>query len=50
MFWFKILSKKLMRAKIPIATVNAVMMDIDVDADGCVSVSEIIDGIKRAMV
>lgn len=50
MFIFKLIRKKVLNAKIPIATVNAVMMDIDSNGDGCVSVMEIIEGVKKVMV
>ena len=48
LFW-KIVSKKILNAKVPIATVNAVLVEIDKNGDGNVSVAEIIDGIKRVM-
>lgn len=49
MFIFKLIRKKILKAKIPIATINAVMLDIDSNGDGCVSVMEIIEGVKKAM-
>ena len=48
MFW-KIISKKILKARVPIASVNAVLLEIDTNGDGCVSVQEIIDGIANAM-
>jgi hypothetical protein len=50
MIWWKIISRKLLKARVPIATVNAVMLEIDTNGDDCVSVEEIIDGIKRYMI
>ena len=47
MFFMKLIRTKILSAKIPIATVNAMLNDIDSDGDGCVSVMEIINGVKR---
>lgn len=49
MWIWKFIRKKVLMTRIPIATVNAVMMDIDSNGDGFVSVMEIIDGVKKVM-
>lgn len=49
MIWWKLISYKILKARVPITSVNAVMMEIDINGDGCVSVEEIINGIKNAM-
>lgn len=49
MIWWKLISYKILKLRVPIATVNAVMQEIDTNGDDCVSVEEIIDGLKRVM-
>ena len=46
---WKLISKKVLGVKVPIETVNAIMADIDVNGDGCVSVMEIIAGLKKIL-
>lgn len=50
MLIWKLIRKKFLGAKYPIASVKAILDEIDTDNDGCVSVGEVIDGIKGLMV
>jgi len=51
MLWiWNLVRKKVMNAKIPIESIEAIIREVDFDQDGFVSVSEIISGVKKLMV
>ena len=40
------IKRKVLNAKVPIAQIQAILTDMDVDSDGCISVRELINAIK----